>query len=66
MEHLKPGDLHGATWRRASASFANGQCVEVAGLRTGVIAVRDSKNPGGPALRLSAPAWNGLLRHAAR
>ena len=38
----------GAAWRKSSLSGATGDCVEVAH----VGAVRDSKNPGGPALRV--------------
>ncbi|MGH3421601.1 MAG: DUF397 domain-containing protein, partial [Streptosporangiaceae bacterium] len=41
-------DLTRAVWRKASAS-GNGNCVEVAVNLTGVIAVRDSKDPHGPA-----------------
>ena len=36
-------------WAKSSYSFANGNCVEVARL-PGVVAVRDSEDPGGPVL----------------
>ena len=39
-------NLSGARWRKSSASGAQSDCVEVAHLG----AVRDSKNPAGPAL----------------
>jgi hypothetical protein len=39
----------GLTWRKASASTANGQCLEAAPSDGGV-AVRDSKDPHGPVL----------------
>jgi len=44
-------------WRKSSFSGdGNSNCVEVAG--TGrAIAVRDSKNPGGPALVVGPQAW---------
>lgn len=47
-------------WRKATASPANGECVEVAPV-TGRVAVRDSKNPDGEVLLYSAGAWRSLL-----
>lgn len=38
----------GLAWRKSSHSMGNGECVELAFLG----AVRDSKNPGGPVLRV--------------
>ena len=38
------------TWIKAKASNSQGQCVELAQLRTGDVAIRDSKDPHGPAL----------------
>jgi hypothetical protein len=49
-----------AQWRKSSYSGNNGgQCVEVAVNLTGVVAVRDSKNPG-PALVLPPAAFEAL------
>ncbi len=42
--------LHGARWRKSGHSNANGECVELAELADGQIAVRNSRFPEGPAL----------------
>jgi Domain of unknown function (DUF397) len=42
--------LDGATWRKSSYSGAVGNCVELALLRDGTVAVRNSRHPAGPAL----------------
>jgi hypothetical protein len=39
-----------ATWRKSTSSNPSGQCVEVAVLADGEIAVRNSRHPAGPAL----------------
>ena len=44
------GDLAGARWRKSSFSNASGNCVEVAGLADGSVAVRNSRDADGPAL----------------
>ncbi|MFJ2782215.1 DUF397 domain-containing protein [Kitasatospora sp. NPDC087315] len=43
-------DLFGARWRKSSHSAQEGQCVEVAFDYPGLVPVRDSKDPVGPAL----------------
>lgn len=42
--------LSGVDWRRSRMSGAVGNCVEVATLDSGEIAVRNSRFPNGPAL----------------
>jgi hypothetical protein len=55
-------DLNRAIWRKSSYSGGNGgNCVEVARNLPGIVAVRDSKNPDGPALTLTPEEWNGFL-----
>ena len=54
-------DLTKANWRTSTWSSGNGgNCVEIAGLGVGV-AVRDSKDRGGPAFVFSAGAWSGFV-----
>ena len=45
-------------WRKSSYSASNGgDCVEVAAAPPAAIAVRDSKDPGGPKLIFTPAAW---------
>lgn len=50
----------GLVWRKARASQSNGNCVEVAPLTGGGVAVRDSKDPEGPILRFTAAEWSAF------
>jgi hypothetical protein len=43
-------ELAGASWRKSRYSGAMGNCVEVAPLASGEIAMRNSRFPEGPAL----------------
>lgn len=43
-------ELGPVRWRKSSASNPAGDCVELAALHTGEIAVRNSRDPHGPAL----------------
>lgn len=45
--------LSGATWRKSRHSGASGNCMELARLDGGHIAVRNSRFPEGPALVLT-------------
>jgi len=49
-------------WHKSSHSGTNG-CVEVAVAKDG-IAVRDSKDPGGPVLRFTTGEWEAFLAGA--
>ena len=53
-------DLSRITWRKASRSSTNGgACVEV-GAVARMVAVRDSKDPGGPALAVTPKEWRAF------
>ncbi|GAA0401381.1 hypothetical protein GCM10009541_50530 [Micromonospora gifhornensis] len=55
-------NLIGARWRTSSRSSTNGGvCVEVADNLPGVVGVRDSKDPTGPALSFTPTAWRAFL-----
>lgn len=47
---MKAGKLGAVEWRKSSASNPSGNCVEAAALPGGQIAVRNSRDPQGPAL----------------
>ncbi|MFC9603867.1 DUF397 domain-containing protein [Streptomyces niveus] len=54
--------LNGADWFKSSYSNDdNGMCVEGAQLPGGTMAVRDSKNPHGPAFSLTGTAWTAFI-----
>jgi hypothetical protein len=54
-------DLAQATWRKSTRSgpFTD-NCVEVAFV-SGAVAVRDSKDPAGPALVFTAAEWDAFV-----
>lgn len=56
-----PPDLSDAAWTKSSYSDGNNAtCVEVARNLPGIVAVRDSKDPHGPALVFGAAAWRSF------
>ncbi|MFG1873849.1 DUF397 domain-containing protein [Sphaerisporangium sp. NPDC049003] len=54
-------DLSRVRWRKSSYSGGNGDCVEIGDLPHGSVAVRDSKNPTGPALIFTPGEWSAFL-----
>lgn len=61
-------ELVGGSWFKSSHSGPEQACVEVNDLRAtpySTVAIRDSKNPTGPALLLPAGAFTALVRQAA-
>ena len=55
----QPGS--GSYWTKSSLSYANGNCVEVAGLPGGEIGVRNSRNSAGPVLTFTPDEWHAFL-----
>ncbi len=54
-------DLSRVLWRKSSYSGGNGNCVEIARLPDGTVAVRDSKDQGGLALTVDRAGWSACL-----
>ncbi|MEU1955248.1 DUF397 domain-containing protein [Nocardia rhamnosiphila] len=53
-------ELVDAVWFKSSRSTGGKECVEVAHLRSGLVGVRDSKNPTGPALVFGPGEWDSF------
>lgn len=57
-------DMTDVRWLRSSYSTGANNCVETArpsaGHWAGLLAVRDSKNPAGPALLISPESWTAF------
>jgi hypothetical protein len=52
---------HGAQWQKSRHSNSQGNCVELAELPCGSIAVRNSRYPEGPALIYTRPEIEALI-----
>ncbi|WP_328958135.1 DUF397 domain-containing protein [Kitasatospora purpeofusca] len=49
------------SWHKSSYSDNGGTCVEVTADFPGVVPVRDSKDPAGPALLFPSDAWRAFI-----
>ncbi|MEV5409403.1 DUF397 domain-containing protein [Thermopolyspora sp. NPDC052614] len=54
-------NLSKAEWRKSRRSNDTGACVEVATNLPGIVAMRDSKNPDGPALAFTPAEWSAFV-----
>lgn len=61
MLDAKSGEPCGFIWQKSSRSNQQGECVEVAGNLPGVVAVRDSKDPGRGHHAVRPDAWAAFV-----
>ncbi|WP_327119796.1 DUF397 domain-containing protein [Nocardia sp. NBC_01730] len=54
-------ELSEAAWFKSRRSSPSQDCVEVAFLGSGLVGVRDSKNPTGPALVFTPTEWDSFV-----
>ncbi|MET9862523.1 DUF397 domain-containing protein [Streptomyces smyrnaeus] len=56
---IQQGNTH--VWTKSSYSTGNGACVEVKSPAVRTVAVRDSKEPQGPALSFRPEVWGAFV-----
>jgi hypothetical protein len=61
---MPASNLQSAVWRKSRHSNSQGNCVELASLPGGMIAVRNSRHPGGPALIYTRAEIDAFIRGA--
>ena len=61
---VRASALRSVIWRKSSYSNPSGNCVELAELPAGGVAVRNSRFPDGPALVFTTAEWDAFVRGA--
>lgn len=61
---ISAADLPALTWQKARQSNSQGNCVELATLPDGRIAMRNSRHPAGPALIYTKSELEAFVRGA--
>jgi hypothetical protein len=61
---MQASHLRLAAWRKSRYSNPSGNCVEMAGLPAGGVAIRNSRYPDGPALIFTRAEWEAFVRGA--
>ncbi len=56
--------LGAVAWRKSRASNPSGDCIEVAALDSGAVAVRNSRDPHGPALVYTRAEIDAFIKGA--
>ena len=58
---IQASQLRRAAWRKSRYSNPSGNCVEMAELSAGGVAIRNSRYPEGPALIFTRAEWEAFL-----
>ncbi|MGA2826116.1 MAG: DUF397 domain-containing protein [Streptosporangiaceae bacterium] len=59
---MRASELRGITWVKSSWSGpTGGNCVEMTSVGGGMVAVRNSRHPAGPALIFTATEWDAFI-----